>query len=62
MPNYRDFTSDLLKMLGLQDRHIKKLVLTCEANTPPIIETVEYLYGGAAETINRTYRLTEDQI
>lgn len=55
----KQFELDLLTMLGLQGRSIKKLVFTLEQGLPPSIEVSEFLFSVPDVLVTKTYTVTE---
>ena len=55
-----DFEKNLIKFLGLEDRHICKLKIEVGTDSPLCIETTEYLdLNKIPETVNIKYKLSE---
>lgn len=54
----RQFENDILKLLGMEGRHIAKMVLTLESNRIPTIEVQEFLNSEPSVLVTRTYTVT----
>lgn len=55
----RQFENDILRMLGMDGRLIRKMVLTFETGQVPIIEIEEFLKSESGVLVTRIYTVTE---
>ncbi len=54
-----NFESDLLRLLGMENRSIKKLVLTIEVGCPVKLETEEIIPKGFGVLVRKQYKFEE---
>lgn len=55
----REFENDILKMLGMEGRRVRKMVLTFEANQIPTIEVSEFLHSAPNVLVTKKYTVVE---
>jgi len=54
-----EFEKDILRILGMQGRNIRKLVLTFKYDQIPTIEVSEFLCSPPDVLVTKTYTVTE---
>lgn len=55
---FSQFENDILRMLGMSGRNVRKLVLTFENNQIPTIEVQEFLHSAPDVLVTKTYTVT----
>lgn len=56
---FREFENDILRMLGMEGRRVRKMVLTFESNHIPTIEVSEFLHSAPDVLVTKKYTVTE---
>lgn len=56
---FREFENDVLRMLGMEGRRVRKMVLTFESNQIPTIEVQEFLHSAPDVLVTKRYTVTE---